>query len=237
MADPFGRALLDYARGEQDAPLYQRDGDERLVHPVGDFYFDEFAEQPAAEWTESLLHGPLLDAGAGAGRDALHFQERFETVALEVSDHLVELLDRRGVEQVLKGDLFALPETFDRDRFRSILVVGTQIGLAGSINGLRILFEAFATVTTADGTVVLDAYDPTYDGGDDLLGFSSSPEPGVAYREIRYEYEGAVGDSLRILLFSPERLRDATAGTDWRVAEIERPHDAYYYRAALRKSQ
>jgi len=38
MADPFGRALLDYHRGEKEAPLFQVDGDERLTHPVDSFY-------------------------------------------------------------------------------------------------------------------------------------------------------------------------------------------------------
>lgn len=235
MADPFGRALFDHHRGEQTAPLYQTDGEERLTHHVDDFYFNDFGDQLAADWTESHLDGPLLDVGAGAGRDALALQKRFETVALEKSEHLVDLLAARGVEHAVRGDMFELPGQFEAGRFRSLLVVGTQIGLAGSIEGLRSLLADFDTVTPRDGTVVLDAYDPTYDGAEDMLGFESDAKPGIAHRVVRYEYEGAVGDDRRILLFSPDRLREATDGTPWTVTDIERPHDAYYYRAALEK--
>lgn len=74
MADAFGRALIDHYRDERTAPLYQCDGEQRLCHPVGDFYFGTFEEQPDADWIESWLDGPLLDVGAGAGRDTLYFQ-------------------------------------------------------------------------------------------------------------------------------------------------------------------
>lgn len=92
-----------------------------------------------------------------------------------------------------------------------------------------------ATVTDDDATAIVDGYDPTYEGAEDMLGFRPDPTPGLAFRVIRYEYDGSVGDTLLFGLFSPERLREATTGTDWRVAEIRRPHDAYYYRAALTK--
>lgn len=236
MADPFGRALLDHHRGEQSATLYQTDGEERLTHPVGDFYFSDVSDQPAADWTESWLDGPLLDVGAGAGRDALVFQERFETVALEKSSRLVDLLAARGVEQAVQGDMFDLPAQFEPGRFQSLLVVGTQIGLAGSIDGLQSLLNDFDAVTTSNGTVVLDAYDPAYEGAEDMLGFQASSDPGIAHRIVRYEYEGDAGEALRVLLFDPDRLREATDETPWTVADIERPHDSYYYRAALEKS-
>ena len=235
MADAFGRALLDHYRGDRDAPLRQRDGDDALTHPIADFYFNDFADVPDAAWLESHLEGPLLDVGAGAGRDALYFQERFETVALEVSESLVTLLRERGVENVVHGDMLALCEHVDPDRFRSALIVGTQLGLVKSMAGLRAFLEDLAVVTTADATAVVDAYDPTYEGADEMLGFRADPAPGLAYRVLHYEYEDRQGETLLFRLFSPDRLEDAAADTEWGVADIRRPHDAYYYRALLAK--
>jgi hypothetical protein len=235
MADAFGKALLDHHRGERDDPLVQRDGDETLAHPVEDFYFGEFDDEPGAEWVDSRVEGPLLDVGAGAGRDALHFQNEFETVAMEVSDALVDLLTERGVERVRHGDMFALRECFERDRFRSVLLAGTQAGLVRSMAGLREFLADLERVTTADGTVILDWYDPGYRGADEMLGFRSDPTAGLAYRTMHYEYSDLVGETLLFRLVSPDRLREATAGTAWSVAEVHRPHDAYYYRAALTK--
>lgn len=235
MADAFGQALLDHHRGERDEPLYQRDGEEVLTHPVGDFYFGSFESEPESEWVEAYLDGPLLDLGAGSGRDVLYFQEQFETVGLEISDPLLDLLDERGVRKRRQGTMFDIATLFERNRFASALALGTQVGLAKSMHGLRSFLDELGTVTTADASAILDGYDPTYDGAEEMLGFRTDPTPGLAYRVIRYEFDGRVGDTLLFRLFSPDRLRAATVGTDWQVTEIRRPHDAYYYRVALTK--
>jgi len=105
-------------------------------HPIEAFYFRKFdAGSDYGTWLASWLDGPLLDLGAGAGRDALHFQDRFETVAIEVSDHLVETMASWGVEDARRGSMFELREQFAPDRFQSALAIGTQMCLAGSMQG------------------------------------------------------------------------------------------------------
>jgi hypothetical protein len=236
MADAFGRALLDHHRGERDDPLRQRDGEFVRTHPIEDFYFGAFGASPAAEWVESQVSGPLLDMGAGAGRDALYFQGCFETVAIEVSEALVTLLSERGVRDARHGDMFALRESFGADRFRSALARGTQVGLAKSPRGLRAFLDDLDHVTTSDATVVLDCYDPTYEDAPEMLGFRADQTPGLAFRVFHFEYGDVVGETLLFRLFSPDRLREAAGATGWAVAEIKRPHDAYHYLAALRKA-
>lgn len=235
MADAFGQALLDHYRGERETPLYQRDGEARKRHPVGDFYFGDFAAEPGAAWIESRLTGPLLDVGAGGGRDALYFQNEFETVAIEVSDALVRLLEARGVTDARHGDMFALPESFDADRFDSVLLAGTQLGLTKSMAGLEAFLEDLATVTTSEATAVVDAYDPAYEGTSEMLGYRADPTPELAFRVLNYEYGDFVGDTLFFRLFSPDRLREGASEAGWNVSEINRPHDAYYYQAVLQK--
>lgn len=234
MTDPFGRALRDHHRGERDASLLQRDGETTHDHPIERFYFTDPADE-ALEWLHGWLEGPLLDLGAGAGRHALHFQDRFETVAVEVSDPLVETMRERGVDDARKADMFRLRETFERDRFRSVLVNGTQAGLAGSMQGLRELLGDLASVTAPDGTAVLDCYDPTVEATATLLGYRPDPAPGLAHRVLYFEYEGETGDILHFRLFSPDRLREATVGTGWTVTAVRRSadEDGRYYRAAL----
>lgn len=235
MADPFGQALLDEYRGTREQPLCQRDGEEVLTHPVEDFYFGSFESESDSDWIESWLAGPLLDAGAGSGRDSLYFQQQFETVALEISDALVTLLSERGVENVRQGNMFRLREQFERDRFHSVLALGTQVGLAKSMTGLTALLSDLAYVTDAEGTAVIDCYDPSYGDADEMLGFRPHATPGLGFRVIRYEYGELIGDTLLFLLVCPEKLREAAIGTDWSVAEVRRPHDAYHYRASLSK--
>ena len=238
MADPFGRAIRDHHRGDRDEPLVQRDGEEARDHPIERFYFGEFAaDGEGGEWLESNLDGPLLDLGAGAGRHALYFQERFETVAVEVSDHLVETMRDRGVAHARHGDMFALREAFERDRFESALAIGTQLGLAGSMQGLRRFLGDLAHVTTPDATAVLDCYDPERERAADLLGFRADPTPGLAHRVMQFEYEGDLSKPLLFRLFSPDRIREAAVGTGWEAAEIRYGGDkgSPDYRAALTK--
>ncbi len=236
--DPYGRAIRDCYRNEYEEPLIQRDGAEAVEHPLESLYFTEItAGDEDVEWVESWLDGPLLDMGAGVGRHTLYYQDRFEVVAIEVSDFLVETMRDRGVNDARRADMFRLRETFERDRFGSAFAHGTQVGLAGSMQGLRRFLGDVAFVTRPDATAVIDCYDPTEDGTKDLLGYRADPTSGLAYRVMQFEYEGDTGKPLLFRLFSPDRIREATVGTGWNVAEIRHGSDEnrHHYRAALSK--
>ncbi|ESP88545.1 class I SAM-dependent methyltransferase [Candidatus Halobonum tyrrellensis] len=235
MSDPFGRAIREFARGEQTEPLLQVDGEREREHPVEEFYFAERdPESEYARWLESHLSGPLLDLGAGAGRDALHFQARFETVALEVSAHLVETMRDRGVENAVRGDMFDLPATFGRDRFAAAYAHGTQLGLVRSRTHLREFLGDLAFVTSDDAVAVLDNYDPEAATAGELLGARADPEPGMGLRAFHFEYERERGETLVFRPFAPRILDRACVGTAWRLVEV-RYTDDHHYDAVLRK--
>jgi SAM-dependent methyltransferase len=237
MSDPFGRAIHDHHRSERTEPLLQHDGDETDEHPIERDYFGEFdTTDEHGQWLETWLDGPLLDLGAGAGHHARYFQEKFETVAIEVSDALIETMRERGVADARRDDMFALRDQFERDRFQSALTIGTQLCLAGSMDGLREFLADLAHVTVPDATAVVHSYDPTIDGvAEELLGYRSDPAPGLAHRVMTFEYEGETSEILYFRLFSSGRLREATVATPWTVADVVRPNWGGSYRAALRK--
>ena len=236
MTDLFGRAVADHYHDRMDEQLLVRDGAETQEHPIEAFYFEPFdIESEAGRWLSSWVRGPLLDVGAGAGRHALVFGTRVETVAVDVSESLVAVMIDRGVADARVADMFSLPSRFDRDRFGSALVVGTQLSLAGSMQGLRGLLGDLAFVTDADATAVVDGYDPDREAAAELLGYRPDPTPGLAHRTFHFAYEGAVSETLYFRLFSPDRLREATVGTGWRVADVRRDDEGAYYRAALTK--
>ncbi|MFW5950149.1 MAG: class I SAM-dependent methyltransferase [archaeon] len=215
--DPFGRAIHDHYLGNRDAPLIDRDGDETREHSIEKWYFGKHDEDA---WRDSWMEGPLLDMGAGAGRDALYYQEQFETVAIEVSEHLVEVMDNRGVQDTRLANMFSLREHFDRNRFRSAHSIGTQVGLAGSMAGVRQFLGDLALVTTSDATAVLDNYAPEKESTEEVFAFRDDPLPGLAHRIYHEEYEGDVGETLLFRVFSVDRLREATIGTPWEVTEV-----------------
>ncbi|ADE02111.2 class I SAM-dependent methyltransferase [Haloferax volcanii] len=220
-SDPFGRAVRDYYLGELEEPLIDRDGDETREHSIEEWYFGEYQRD---EWFESWLEGPLLDMGAGAGRDTLYFQEQFETIAIEVSEHLVETMQDRGVDDARLADMFSLREHFGRNRFQSAFALGTQAQLAGSMHGLRQFLDDLAFVTTEDATVILHGYAPELEVTKDIFAYREDPTPGLAYRIFHCEYDGEIGRTLLFQLFSIDRLREATVGTSWEVSEASYGH-------------
>ncbi|MFB6194106.1 MAG: class I SAM-dependent methyltransferase [Halobaculum sp.] len=229
--DPFGRAIRDHYRGERDAPLIDRDGDETREHAIERWYF---GEHPDDAWRDSWLEGPLLDMGAGVGRDALYYQTQFETVAIEISDALVAVMRDCGVRDARRVDMFRLREAFDRDRFRSAHAIGTQVGLSGSTAGVRRFLDDLAFVTTADATAVIDNYDPAAAAEADVFAFRPDPTPGLAYRVYHELYEGEVGETLVFRLFSVDRLRELAVATPWEVTAVSR--NDVQWRAVLAKS-
>lgn len=233
MPDPFGRAIREFHRGEMAGPLWRLDGADREDHPIGEFHFGGFDPGENERLVEHL-DGPLLDLGCGVGRHALVFQERFGTVAVD-GETLVATARERGVRDARVADMFALREQFPRDRFRSALAVGTQLGLAGSLRGISAFLGDLPHVTASDATAVLDAYDPTRPDCRELLGYRADPTPGLAVRVFHFEYDGAVGPERLFRLPSPARLREAAVGTCWTVSGIRRDDDGPYYRAFLEK--
>lgn len=237
-ADPLGRAMYDHATGGPTGELVYRDGANVEPHDVPEIYFTP----PSAwdpDWRRRLadLDGPVLDAGCGAGTNARWLEGGGrEVVAIDVSPQAVRTARARGVNDARVMDLFDLE--FTAGRFRSVLAKGTQLGLAGSIPGVRAVLSDLAPVTDEAGIAIVDSYDPSELDPESFIGYRPDPREGVARRTFHFEYErpdGAreVGRTLSFVLFGPERLRDVLVGTPWELGDVW-PQEAYY-RAKLTK--
>lgn len=240
MADPLGRAMLDFQRGRHRGNCFHRDGDTVWDANLYGFYF-----RPPGSWDDSLcdlldsLRGPVLDAGCGTGQQSKYLQERgCEVVAVDVSPHAVCAARERGVVDARVMDVFDL--SFPLDRFESALVKGTQVGLAGSLPGVRSFLSDLASVTAEGGVAIVDSYDPA-DLDEAFPGYRSDPREGLARRTFHVEYERPtqegwireVGSTLDFLLFDPVRLREATEGLPWTVTDVRPKGD--YYQAVLKQ--
>ena len=167
IGDAWGRALLDHLDGGlTNAPQLEVDDGTAVpaMHPS--WFFREFDEWDW--WERELLgaidEGPVLDLGAGAGRAALHFQDRgVDVTAVESSAGAAEVCRRRGVRDVRISDLNDPPS--DR-RWRAVLLLCGNLGLGGTWDGNRTLLRRLAELTDPGAVLVGDSV--TSDGRDEL---------------------------------------------------------------------
>jgi SAM-dependent methyltransferase len=138
--DAFGQLLLDHLEGRSVHEIVERDDGLLMTGGAPTDYFAPFPKWLASERRAMrLVRGRVLDVGCGAGRAALHLQERgHEVVAIDVSPLALEVSRRRGV-----GDarLLALADVDESlGRFDTVVMLGNNFGLlSGRRTALRLL--------------------------------------------------------------------------------------------------
>jgi SAM-dependent methyltransferase len=237
VADAYGRALLDCQHGGLDGTLRYRDGESVREPPFADHNFSPLSDQD--QTLLDSLGGPCLVLGCGSGQRPLYLQDRgVEVLATDVSPGAVQTARERGVENAVVADMFDLP--FPRDRFRSVTALGTQLGLAGSLTGVREWLGDAARITDSEGTLIIDSFHPEWTDPEDCFGFRDDPRPGVMRRAFHVEYDPPGDDSrihgrtLEFVFWTPAKLRDLTVGTPWEVVDVSRRNEKLYW-ATLEK--
>jgi SAM-dependent methyltransferase len=161
-----------------------------------------------------------LDVGCGAGRVALHLQEKgFNVTAIDNSPLVVKTAKARGVTGAR-----LLP--FDRlDRLRSgtfdtVVMFGNNFGLFGSRARARRLLKQLHRITREGAVLLAQSLDPhgtsvrahlTYQRANQRRGRM----PGQI--RIRIRFNEFVGPWFDYLLVSPSEMSSIVDGTGWEV--------------------
>lgn len=170
--DVFGEAIKAYYLSEDDTieigVSSELAGDEYI--PVN-YLFREFEEMPELEQKAfDLIKGRVLDIGACAGAHSLVLQERgVDVVALEKSNLACDVLEERGVEQVIEQDFF----TYQQEKFDTLLLLMNGIGIAGRLEKVDDFLLHCKALLNKDGSILLESADIIYmyeaeDGGVDI---------------------------------------------------------------------
>ena len=108
-------------------------------------YLSEFKGWPSAErQSVRFMRGPVLDVGCGAGRVALHLQQRgIDVVGLDSSPLAVQAARLRGVKEVWCLSMASLGLRIGS--FDTIVMFGNNFGLFGTPERARRVLTVWAS--------------------------------------------------------------------------------------------
>jgi SAM-dependent methyltransferase len=211
--------LRDYFRNATGEYFVRRD-DNYSDRDSTARYFRSWEELPAHQ--RCLLNharGQVLDIGAGAGQHTLALQERgLEVTAIDKSPLAVEVCWARGVRDARVMDAMA-PELEDGS-IDTVLLLGNNLGIAGSLEGLRTILTRFRSIVRPGGQILAEFHDYTVTHNPTDLRYhqwniARGRYPGSV--ALRIEYDDCCSPFFDWLLPKLSDLRSICADTGWKV--------------------
>lgn len=222
--DAFGIALLEWARGASTPEIIERDDGYMTTGAGPEVYLAPFKDWPVAE-RQSVRHmgGRVLDVGCGAGRVALHLQQRgVDVVGLDSSRLAVQAAKLRGVDDVWCATTDSLGASMAA--FDSVVLFGNNFGIFGTSDRAHSTLQRWAKHTNPRTRLFIEstnAYSggaPAFDRAYYQRNKARGDMPGQA--RFRYHYGHHVGSWFPWLFVSRRELRQIIKGTGWREVRV-----------------
>ena len=236
--DAYGRLIVAHLEGDRRArEIVERD--DGFIEATGgpDAYFLPFRRWPAHQRRAMrFVRGRVLDVGAGAGRVALHLQQRgHEVVAIDVSPLAVEACRRRGVRDARVVRFEDVNESLGS--IDTVVMFGNNFGLFGSVPKARRLLRRLERLTTPEARIVAETRDTyTTDDPDHLAYHARNVRRGrmAGQLRIRIRHRSYATPWFDYLIVAPQELRDVVRDTAWKVRRLIKG-DGGMYVAVLEK--
>lgn len=232
MEDIFGKALLDYQKGNdwEDIKTYSSVAGEDVM-PLP-YLFRSFDEMPLLEQQAlKLCRGSVLDIGCGAGPHSLWLQNNgFEVMALDTSKKAVEVSRLQGIEKTVHSDILQYSGT----TFDTLLLLMNGIGIVGRLALLDTYLKHFKKLLNPGGQILMDSSDIIYMYEADQDGGVWIPADSDYYGEVTFtmEYKGQKGNPFYWLYLDFNTLKNA-ANAHGFICELVSKGEHYDYLARL----
>jgi SAM-dependent methyltransferase len=204
--DPIGNAVKDYLNGITDESILVRTDIAEDEHLSPAYFLRDFNQMPVQE-QEALKRaiGKVLDVGAGAGAHSLWLQEQgLEVDAIDISPILCEVMQKRGVKNVLLKDIYDLKDL----RYDTILLLMNGAGVAQTLSGLERLLIHLKSLLNPGGKILADSSDLLYlftdENGETWVDIAAD----TYYGEMQYQlsYKNIKGKAFPWLFVDPDNF-------------------------------
>jgi SAM-dependent methyltransferase len=235
--DLYGQVFMDYFQNNLKGETYLiRDDGYRDLFEVKEYFSspDNFAPVE-----NSLLKfarpDKVLDVGCGAGRFSLYFQDlNWNVTALDNSPLISQIAKTRGVKRVINDDILKTRLPFEY--FNTILLLGNNIGIGGTLDGAEKLLQKLFHTCTGGGRLLLTSLNISRTQEKHHLSYHEARRKEGRYIgevRLRVEYNNRVGHYFPWLLVESEVLVRIAQKTGWNVKELI---DEYFYGMVLEKT-
>lgn len=222
-SDAFGEQLWSYYKtGEPQYDLLERDDGFIAIGVSGPrLYFSSYDEWDALDRRAiAYTRGRVLDIGCAAGRHALHLQQKgHDVTGIDDSPLSIRVARLRGLR---KAKVLPIEKigTFSRGSFDSVILLGNNFGLFGSLPKARRLLRALQTITTDNATIIARALDLRHAADPVHRAYMARNRrrgrlPGQM--RVRIRFRDVVGAWFDYLFVSKRELQTILKGTGWTV--------------------
>jgi SAM-dependent methyltransferase len=229
--DAYGQMILAALEDDQIVEIVERDDGSISASRFGPaVYLAPFRRWPGNErQAMRFVRGRVLDVGCGAGRVALHLQERgHDVVAIDLSPGAVEACRRRGVRDARVLALEDVDESLGP--IDTVVMYGNNFGLFASHAKAKRLLRRLHRLTSDAARIIAETRD-----------VRTSDDPShVRYRErnvargrmpgqirLRVRFRDLATPWFDYLMVGRDELRELIDGTGWTLAQTIDSDDTY----------
>ena len=238
-ADVFGLALRDWARGGTDPEVLERDDGFTEIGAGHELYVADVDHWLTAQRRAlRVVSGRVVDVGCGAGRVALHLQQRgHDVVGVDASPLAVATAAARGVAETWCMTVDALGTRIES--FDTIVLYGNNFGIFATPLRLRRLLTSWARRTPPGARILAGSTNPYCGGAPGLTrayyraNRRRGLPPGRVRLRLRYRHH--VGPWFTWLFVSRREMAELLRGTGWYPSRILGGSPAEPYVAVLEK--
>lgn len=235
--DAYGHEVYDFFRGQGGYEIVERDDGHIDISGGPAAYFAPFAKWGSHE-KSAMRHvtGRVLDVGCGAGRVALHLQQKGHRVTgIDASPLAVKVSRLRGMKDARVLPLARVGPSLGT--FATVVMMGNNFGLFGSARQARRLLKRLHRMMPPDGRIIAETLDPYGTTNASHLRYHAlNRRRGRMSGQvrIRVRYQDFISSWFDYLFVSREELRELLVGTGWRISKLL-PSGGATYIAVLKK--